>query len=264
MRKCVVMRHILSLTTLVALGCTLFAGVAESDPQWAEFARRAHEKYVAARNRYLAESTNPVATWEFGRVSFDRGEFSTNDTERAAIAEQGIVACRQLIARDINSAEGHYYLGMNLGQLARTKSLGALRIVDEMEREFKLSRALNEKFDCAGSDRNLGLLYLEAPTIASIGSRTKAKQHLLRAAVLFPMYPDNRLNLLEAYMKWGEHAAAGRELDALKKNLPRSRTDFAGEQWAAGWAEWDMRLKKAEARLEGTSKALVSPRHGSS
>lgn len=58
----------------------------------------------------------------------------------------------QNVARDPKSAAGHYYLGMNLGQLARTKLLGALKLVDEMEREFKAAVALDERFDHA--DRN--------------------------------------------------------------------------------------------------------------
>jgi hypothetical protein len=66
-----------------------------------------------------------TAAWQFGRACFDLAEFATNNTERASLAEQGIAACRQAMARESNSAPAHYYLGMNLGQLAETK--GAVR-----------------------------------------------------------------------------------------------------------------------------------------
>jgi len=36
-------------------------------------------------------------------------------------------------ARSENFAAAHYYLAMNLGQLARTKSVGALKLVKQME-----------------------------------------------------------------------------------------------------------------------------------
>ena len=38
-------------------------------------------------------------------------------------------ACRQALAQGSNSAPAHYYLGMNLGQLARTRGLSALKLV---------------------------------------------------------------------------------------------------------------------------------------
>ncbi|MCX6930190.1 MAG: hypothetical protein NT154_44320 [Verrucomicrobia bacterium] len=59
-------------------------------------------------------------------------------------ADQGIAACRLAIMRETNSAPAHYYLGLNLGQLARTKGLGALKLVDQMEREFNRAHDLDE------------------------------------------------------------------------------------------------------------------------
>jgi hypothetical protein len=49
-----------------------------------------------------------------------------------------------------------------------------------MEAEFKLARELDESFDYAGPDRNLGRLYFMAPSIASVGSRAKARAHFAR------------------------------------------------------------------------------------
>ena len=57
------------------------------------------------------------------------GGFCHFRSQREEIATEGIDACRQLIAANTNSVPGHYYLAMNLGQLAQTKSLGALKIV---------------------------------------------------------------------------------------------------------------------------------------
>src|SRR5882672_5305593 len=182
----------------------------------ADFLAYAKNSFDESRSRYNKRSRTRDDAWQFGRACFDLAEFATNNSERVEIAEQGIAACRQLIASDSNSAPAHYYLAMNLGQLARTKGLGALRLVNEMEREFSSARSLDEHFDNAGPDRNLGLLYLDAPSIGSIGSRRKARQHLQRAAELAPQYPENRLNLIEAYLKWGDRADGRRELKALE------------------------------------------------
>ena len=74
---------------------------------------------------------------------------------------------------------------MNVGQLADTKrNLSGLRMVKDMEREFLAAQSLDARFDFAGPDRNLGLLYEEAPVIVSVGSRSKSRQHLEKAAEL--------------------------------------------------------------------------------
>jgi len=209
------------------------------------FARRAERNYQEARKRSQTNTNDAEAAWQFGRSCFDWAEFAQNDDQREHIAGEGIVACRQSIARTPKSAPGHYYLAMNLGQLARTKTLGALKIVDEMEREFKTARDLDAKFDYAGPDRCLGLLYFDAPGWpASIGSKTKARQHLQRAGQLAPGYPDNHLCLLEAYLRWGDKKNLLRELKITEELLLEARKEFTGEAWAQSWADWDKRWKR--------------------
>src|SRR5439155_8654955 len=173
---------------------TVLSGV--TDP-----AVRAEQTFQQAEARFQSEPRNTEAAWQFARASFDLAEFATNSTQRAELAEQGIAACKQLLARGPASAAGHYYLGMNLGQLAQTRGIGALKLVTEMEREFSAARDRDESFDYAGPDRSLGLLYRDAPTLVSIGSRSRATKHLERAVELAPDYPENRLNLIEACLK---------------------------------------------------------------
>lgn len=246
-------RRLLVLTLGLAVGCgglTSQSCASDAPPNHARGLARAQARFVSARHRLENEPTNNAAIWEFARAAFDRAEFSTNDTERAALAVPGIDACRKLIARDPKSAAGHYYLGMNLGQLARTKLLGALKIVDEMEREFKSAASLDERFDHAGPQRNLGLLYYEAPVLGSIGSRTKARKHLERAAELAPDFPENRLNLAEAYLKWRDKGLLKKELEALQKAWPAAKTNFAGADWEAAWLDWTRREKQLRENSE--------------
>ncbi len=213
------------------------------------FAARANKIFIAARATLQAAPTNTEAAWKFGSACFDRGEFATNDTERATLAVEGINAMRELIARAPKLAAGHYYLAMNLGQLARTKTLGALPLVDQMEVEFKTAHDCDEHWDFAGPDRNLGELYFEAPGWpASIGSRSKARKHLERAAEVAPDYPENHLNLLEAYLKWDDAKGTRREVIAIKKLWPAAQTNFAGEAWQSNWADWNARRDRLEPR----------------
>ena len=240
----------------VCLGLLAQTQQALADPPAAEtgFAAYAQRNFQEAQAHYRDAPGEATAAWKFARACFDVADLATNKTERASLAEQGIAACQQAIARESNSAPAHYYLGMNLGQLARTKGLTALKLVDQMQREFTRARDLEEQFDWAGPDRNLGLLYRDAPAIGSIGSRTKAREHLKRAVELAPRYPENRLNLIEAYLQWGEPNNARRELAALEEVWPGARTNFVGEAWAASWADWEPRLKKLKKKIEGPSQ----------
>src|SRR5258708_2573305 len=181
---------------------------------------RAERIYFQARAR-LAHATNSAeAGWQFARAGFDWAEFAAGNAPRAQIAIEGIAACRQAIALNPKLAAAYYYLAMNLGQLARTKKLGALKLVDEMEINFKAAIALDPAFDYAGAHRSLGLLYLNAPGWpASIGSRAKARQPLQKAVELCPEYPDNRLSLLEAHLEWSEKKAAMAGLAAQAGSL---------------------------------------------
>lgn len=244
-----------SVTLAILLGgCGSLPG-AEVDRRRKEAVARADARYIGAEKEYLARPGETEAAWRLARACFQRAEFATNNVERALLAQQGITPCRELLARGVRLAPVHFYLAMNLGQLARTKGLGALRLVDEMEREFKMARALDEHLEHAGPDRCLGLLYLEAPRIGSIGNRSRARQHLQKATELAPDYPENRLNLAEAYLKWAEYHQAKRELKALEASWKQSRTELAGPDWDAHWLDWEARLLRLQQSIEAHSRA---------
>jgi hypothetical protein len=214
------------------------------------YAERVVNAYKLASAQYHSDSHNPEIVIKFARASFDLADFSSDDDERARVANEGIAAARQLVARDPRSVGGHYYLAMNLGQLARTKTLGALRIVNEMEREFKIVHDLDPKFDFAGASRNLGMLYHETPGWpTSIGSRKKAKQFLEEAYKLSPEYPENGLYLIETYLKWGDKKEAQRAFADLRNRWPGIKQTLSGDQYARDWPDWERRFSRLEAKL---------------
>jgi tetratricopeptide (TPR) repeat protein len=243
----------------VAAAVRLSAGLAflvQANPALAgavekEFIAYVRSGFEQAEKRYEARPLDNEAAWQFARACFDLAEIATNRTERAAIAERGISVSRDLVARAPNLVPAHYYLGMNLAQLAQTEGLGALKLVKQMEHEFALTSKLDAEFDYAGADRNLGLLYRDAPSIVSIGSRSKARLHLQRAVKLAPEYPENLLNLAESYLKWGDRDAARSQLKALDELWPSARKKLVGVAWASSWADWEARLQKLKSKLEG-------------
>ena len=246
------------LAGLVGLASATQAEISNTDK--ARWVAHAQEVYSTAQKRFEAEPTNAMTAWEFARAAFERAEFATNDTERATLAVQGIGACRSALERNPKSAAAHYYLGMNLGQLARTKSLGALKIVNEIEREFEAARKLDDRLDFAGPDRNLGLLYRDAPSIGSVGSRSKARQHLLRAAAQVPDYPGNRLNLAESAARWRDAKTVQRELAALDEHWAAAQMKLAGPDWEPTWSDWTVRRDQLRIKAQELDKPVTSPR----
>ena len=212
------------------------------------------------RHEHQEHPEDVQATWQFARATFDLADAVNTKSERADLAQQGINACKQALERAPNSAPLHYYLALNEGELARTKTFGALRLVDQMEREFLKAIELDASFDYAGPDRSLGLLYRDAPAFASIGSRTKARTHLERAVELAPLDPENRLDLIESELKWGDRKGARRELKLLEASWAAARARFTGPAWTSSWNDWDSRLDKIRRTL-GEPARLESPRH---
>ncbi|MEQ2005452.1 MAG: hypothetical protein ABMA26_01540 [Limisphaerales bacterium] len=215
----------------------------------AKFADAAQIKLIYARKKFQADTNNVPAAWALGQACFWRGEFSANDEERKALANEGIAVCRALTIHAPTVPEGHYYLAMNLGQLARTKWLEALGIVKDLERGLKLASGMNPRLDHAGPDRCLGLLYRDAPGWpVSVGSKSKARTHLLRAVELAPDFPENHLVLVETWVMLKEKKILQRDLDTLAALLPKARKQFSGEDWAALWDDWERRWQEVQAR----------------
>ena len=119
---------------------------------------------------------------------------------------------------------------------------------------------LDEKYDFAGADRNLGLLYRDAPNLGSIGSRSRAHKHLERCVELAPDYPENRLDMIESLLKWSDRVGAKRELNALEELWPKARNTLTGEKWASSWADWKRRFMQVRLKIEDRPKVIASPR----
>ena len=249
-------------TTVVCglLGFTA-AGAFADFPADSPFATYARSRHLEARGRYEADAENPTNAAQLACACFDATDFATNSEEHASLAREGIVTCRKSIAGHPQYAPTHYYLAMNLGQLARTEIFSALTLVREMEQEFKTAATLDPLLDYAGPERNLGLLYLEAPRITSVGNHRKAREFLESAAKMAPDYPENHLNLAEMYLKWEEYEPARREMELLAAGWAAAKARLTGDAWAESWADWTTRRAAAEQALEklAPKKLAVTP-----
>jgi len=226
-----------------------------ADPGPKEIPSNLTRAYAQTREVLQKNAEDPDAAWQFARACFDLADL--DESNRAKVAEEGINACRSALQRYTNAAI-YYYCSLNLGQLARTKKLGALKLVDQMENALKRAVELDSKFDYAGPHRTLGLLYSDAPGWPmSIGSRSKAKQHLLKAVELAPDYPDNQISLIEFYISSGDLKNARSAVPDAEPQMRAARLKFSGERWKDSWKDWDLRWERIRRR---TQADLTSPR----
>jgi hypothetical protein len=248
-----------SLTQFCLLALCVSGGDvgAQSQSRWRSAAEIA---YSRASDRMKAAPKEVEVLCAFARATFYLADYSTNASERAELARVGIEAARSAIKLKPGAASGHYYLGMNLGQLARTRFLSALKIVGEMEAAFIKACDLDASFDHAGPYRNLGLLYREAPVLGSVGSRRKAQHNLHKAAETAPLYLDNRLNLIEACLKWSDRNGVVREFKRLQEDWDAAKKRFSGTEWERDWADWEARRNQAAEKLKQPAKGIKSPR----
>jgi len=213
------------------------------------FAARREREFSQALARLEQLPGNSEALIAVAHTAFEWGEFAQNDDQRAAIAQRGIEAARGATNSAPTNAEAHYWLAMNLGQLARTKLLGALKLVLVMETQFLHALDLDDHIEYAGPDRCLGMLYRDAPGWpASIGNKKKARAHLERASTLHPDFPENQVVLLESYQEWSEKDDFERQFQTTEKKMSEARRRLTGPKWEQNWDDWDKRLAKMKSK----------------
>jgi tetratricopeptide (TPR) repeat protein len=250
-----------STTRMAIFSIAVFAAMICLGADTNSFASRAERAFHDAEK--LAD-TRPVAVSalvQLARGAFDAAEFTRSDDQREAFAMRGIEAARSALERESTNAAAHYWLGMDLGQLARTKTLGALKLVREMEREFQRAAELDADYDYAGADRSLAYLYRDAPGWpTSIGNKKKALEHFDRAVKLHPEFPDNQLGLVEAFEKWADRQSFEKQLKVAERVMAEAKKKFTGPSWEASWADWKKRL--ADLKRKSGSVGTATPSKG--
>ncbi len=219
------------------------------------FHSAALKNFSARQAGWQLSRTNVTAAISFGRAAYELAVIAGSSAERAALAEQGITACRGAAVQAPKEVGATYYLAMNLGELARTKLLAALKLVKELEELFLRARALDEKYDFAGPDRCLGMLYFQTPGWpTSIGSKAKAREHFRRAVELRPDYPHNLIAYAEVLNRSRDRTLLAETLKALDDLWPKAKKAFAQDVSDYNWAAWEESRSALKARLAKLSR----------
>ena len=199
-------------------------------------------------HRLEPQSIEPL--WRTSFVAFLLADAAGDQRKRRAyFADLGERQARAAITLAPTRVEGHYYLAVNMGYTAQSKSfirrLGALDLVPEIEKEGKIALMIDPRFDHAGPHRLLGALYLRAPGWpASIGDPEEALMHLMSAVEIAPDYPENHLYLAEALLANNRVAEAEREVNkVLMLDAEAQKT------WAQRLSRWQMEAEALKKRI---------------
>jgi tetratricopeptide (TPR) repeat protein len=152
------------------------------------------------------------ALWRAARAcAWLADDFSDKKT-RESFAHHGIGYAKAAVALEPHRVEGHYYLGINAGLSATTKTFGAVKLVPEVRDEAKAAAKYDEAFDHAGPLRVLGSVFAKAPPWpASIGDNEEGQKWLSRAVKTAPDYPENHLLYGDALADDNKMLEAARE-----------------------------------------------------
>ena len=208
------------------------------------------ERYNRALTVYHKEKENPELAIRYVFAAFEWAELALDTSERASIATPAIDVCRQFLSSSSHQAQANYYLALNLGQLAKTKWLGALRLVTEMEKRLLTARSLDHSLDNGGPDRALSRLYFQAPGWpTSVGNEDKAIRHAKNAIATAPNYPGNRLSYLEILLDHNSYKEAKRQGGITSEVLKNARSELDSTYWSHSWKIWDKTWNTLRERL---------------
>jgi tetratricopeptide (TPR) repeat protein len=172
------------------------------------------------------------ALWRAARACAWLAEDFTDKKTRDQFAYHGVQYAKAATALEPRRVEGHYYLGINTGLSATTKTFTAYNMVPVVRDEAKAAAKADENFDHAGPLRLLGGVYSKAPSWpASIGDNSEGQKYLSRAVKVAPEYPENHL-------LYGDALAADEQLNEALREYKQvvdapSRPEYAHrlERW---------------------------------
>ena len=198
--------------------------------------------------------------WRGARACAWLTEEFTDKQRRASYAQKGIDLAKRAVEVDPKRVEGQYYLGINIGQSATTKTVGAYMMVPRVVKAGTAAMKIDEKYDHAGPSRLVGTVYAKAPPWpASIGDLDEGLQHLAHAVQLAPDYPQNHLHYGDALLSDNKLAEAEAEYKLVLAAPMQPAWAHRAERWKH---DAEVGLKKiAEKRTEALRAPSRRARH---
>ena len=197
-----------SVSEAIAKGDAAYAR--RSDPDQAQLALRFYEQAL------LADPQNTEAYWKASAAAWWAGEWLDERRARMDFFETGIRYGEKAVDLYPQSAEAHFWLGVNYGSFGDTKGvLKSLFLIKPIRSQMEIVNHLNERYQDGGADRVLGILDYKVPGFAG-GDKWRAGEWLKKAYDINPWNPITLYYLGEYASVQGDRAKAIEWLDKLQ------------------------------------------------
>lgn len=187
---------------------------------------RAREAVAMLKRVRKAEAQNYEAAWRLARLDYYLGSHTKDEKERDAAFREGVQAGEDAIRWQAGKAEGHFWLGANMGGRAQSSSLSGLADAEDIRREMEAVIKIDEGYEGGSAYMVLGQVDLELPRLMG-GDPDEAVKNLEKG---LRFGADNlllRLRLAQAYLATGRKEDARKQLDIVMNTKPNPK--FAPE-----------------------------------
>jgi len=172
----------------------------------------------------VAENSNDYdAWWRISRSAnfLERVRDAADDDKAAVTAFQaGADAGRRAVKLRPDRAEGHFWLGVNLGLIGEEEGLlRGIRLVDPVRTEMETVIRLDPDFEQRGAQRILARLYYRAPFFKG-GDKQRSIELLQDCLKRYPSDSFALLYLADDYLAVGRRAEARRLLQQILDLCP--------------------------------------------
>ena len=155
-------------------------------------------------------------------INYWLGEYAEDADDKLAFFKEGVECGKSGIEINEDSLESNFWLAVNSGSFGQEKGImQSLAMISPIKAAAEKALKLDETYFYGGPWRVLGRLYHKAPGFPfSIGSTSKAVEHLEKAVESGPKFFLNHLFLAEAYLSNRDQAQAKAHLDWILKTPP--------------------------------------------
>lgn len=161
------------------------------------------------------EPANYEVNWRLAKLGYYLAAHAADKTERDAALRQGIEAGEAAIRARPGEPGGHFWLGANLGESARSQgALKALTLVDDIRREMEAVIKSDEGYQNGSAYMVLGQVDMSLPGFLG-GDKKRAVQQLERGLRYGEGNAFLRLRLAEAYLAVGRKEDARKQISAI-------------------------------------------------
>jgi len=196
--------------------------VAQADALYAERANltRLREAILSLRKGRGVEPTNYEVNWRLAKFSHYLAVHTADKSERDAALSEGSAAGAAAVKARPDEPGGHFWLGANLGERARSQgALKALTLVDDIRWEMEAVIKLDEGYQNGSAYMVLGQVDLSLPSLFG-GDKKRAIERLERGLRFGEENAFLRLRLAEAYMAVRRKEDAQKQLSAILAMKP--------------------------------------------